>query len=92
MLFRPDYKISQMKKLNIFLIASALALNACSIFYFGHTKEEWNRLTEAEKSAAKAEYQQAINSREEEKHTDIINSRTQSVIDYGAGKTGPIKK
>jgi hypothetical protein len=81
-----------MKKPNIFLVTSVLALNACSVFYFGHTKEEWNRLTEAEKSAVKVEYQQAINSREEEKHTDIINSRTQSVIDYGAGKTGPLKK
>jgi hypothetical protein len=75
--------------LSILIIASGL--QACSVFYFGYTKEEWRNLSEEEKLAAKTEYQRAIDSREDQKHTDKINSRTQSVIDYGAGRTGPIK-
>lgn len=82
-----------MKSLKIFLsIPIICGLHACSVFYFGHTKEEWSNLNKAEKLAAKAEYQRAIDSREEEEHSDTIDSRTRSVIDYGAGRTGPIKK
>jgi hypothetical protein len=76
--------------LSILIIASGL--QACSIFYFGHTKEKWGNLSEEEKLAAKLEYQQAIDARKDQEHLDKINSRTQSVIDYGAGKSEPIQK
>jgi hypothetical protein len=53
-------------------IVAILALQACSVFYFGHTREEWKNLNEEEKLAAKAEYQEAINLREEQKHSDKL--------------------
>ena len=64
----------------------ALLTQACSSPYFGRTKEGWNNLTEEERMAVKKEYQAIIDARSEETHTDIINERTQSIIDYGVSK------
>jgi hypothetical protein len=64
-------------------LLAAFLMQACSSFYFGHTKAEWNTLTEKEKIAAKKDYQTIIGSRSNQAHTNQINARTQSVIDRG---------
>jgi PBP1b-binding outer membrane lipoprotein LpoB len=76
------------KKINRYLSATAIILliQGCSVFYYGHTKEEWNNLTEKEKREIKSEYQSLIDSRNEQAHTDTIDARTQSVVDYGVKK------
>ena len=61
-------------------------LQACSVFYFGHTKEEWNKLSATEKSKVKEEYQAIIQTRTDQAHDDKVNGRTQSIMDYGASK------
>lgn len=74
-----------MRTPNYFLVilAATVLLQGCSTLYFGHSKEEWNSFSDDEKTAIKAEYQTIINSRNEQTHTDKINARTQSIIDYG---------
>jgi len=59
--------------------------------YFGHTREEWNNLTEREKAAVKYEYQTILDAQAGLEHSDKLNTRTQSIIDYGSGhNTRPI--
>jgi len=53
--------------------------------YFGHSKAEWDKLTDDEKATVKEEYQTVIDSKNEQAHADKIKERTQSVIDYGLG-------
>jgi len=60
-----------------------LLLTACSKPYYGYTEKDWNNLPEKEKIAIKNEYKRIIDSRNEQKHTDKINARTQSVIESG---------
>ncbi len=56
------------------------------MFYFGYSKAEWNKLTDAEKATVKEEYQTIINSKNEQPYTLKMKARTQSVIDYGLGR------
>ncbi|VAX03517.1 hypothetical protein MNBD_GAMMA19-1687 [hydrothermal vent metagenome] len=58
-------------------------LQGCSTGYFGHTKTEWDKLTDVEKATVKEEYQTAINAKNGQAHADKIKARTQSVIDCG---------
>lgn len=60
-----------------------ILLQGCSVVYYGHTKAEWDKLTDVEKATVKEEYQTVINVKNEQVHTDKIEARTQSVIDYG---------
>ncbi len=58
-------------------------LQGCSTGYFGHTKAEWDTLSDVEKATVKEEYQTIINVKNAQAHTDKTEARTQSVIDYG---------
>ncbi len=74
-----------MKMLKYYSLAFIIVvlLQGCSTGYFGHTKAEWDKLTDVEKATVKEEYQTAINAKNGQAHTDKIKARTQSVIDYG---------
>ena len=56
------------------------------MFYYGHTKEEWNKLTKEEQIVIIKDYEVIINSRHAQTHKDKINSRTQSIVDFGNSK------
>ena len=60
-----------------------IALLGCSTPYYGYSKDDWNNLSEEERIAIKKEYQFIIEARERQKHEDVIDARTQSVIDLG---------
>jgi predicted DNA-binding protein (MmcQ/YjbR family) len=75
-----------MRSNTLSVIAISLLLQACSTFYFGHTKEEWDSLTEDERLSAEKEYKHIIDSRQEVNHNDKIDERTQSIIDSGRSK------
>lgn len=66
----------------LFFILSTL-IQSCSAPYYGYTKEKWDSFTEQEKVTIKKEYQVITSIRNAQNHTDKINERTQSVIDYG---------
>ena len=68
---------------SIKILLVIIALQGCSTPYYGHSKIEWDNLSEVEKVAVKKEYQFIIDSKVTQKHKDIIDARTQSVIDFG---------
>lgn len=57
-------------------------LQACSTPYYGHSKEDWDKLSEEERVTIKKEYQFIIDSRNKQAHKDTIDARTQSIIDF----------
>ncbi len=65
-------------------LITIVLLNACSSLYYGHTRDEWEKLTDAEKAAIKKDYQPIIDSRAEQAHDDEIKARTQSIKDLAA--------
>jgi len=69
------------KSITILLIT--ISLQGCSTPYYGHSKSEWDKLSEEEQIAMKKEYQLIIDSKKEQKHKNIIDERTQSIIDRG---------
>lgn len=60
-----------------------ITIQGCSTLYYGHTKEDWDNLSEEEKIAIKEEYQFIVDSKKEKAHKDIIDARTQSIIERG---------
>ena len=66
-------------------VVAMLTIQSCATPYYGNTKQEWDNLTEAEKLELKKDYQTVINPKNEQAHTDKINARRESIIDYGAG-------
>ena len=64
-----------------------LVLSGCSTPYFGYSEGEWNNLSEDEQAAIKAEYQPIIDARAKQAHQDIIDERTESVINLGVNGT-----
>lgn len=74
-----------MKQLNHFLIMLLVLVfgQSCSASYFGHTEEEWNKLTEEEQMIIKNDYQTVLDAQRNQPHTDKIKERLQSVVDYG---------
>ena len=69
------------KPINILFLI--LAIQGCSTPYYGYSKEDWNSLSEEERIAIKKEYQSIIDSNREQQHKDILDERTQSIIDRG---------
>ncbi len=60
-----------------------VVFQGCSTPYYGHSKEDWEKLSEEEHVAIKKEYQFIVDSRKEQTHKNTINAKTQSVIDLG---------
>lgn len=76
-------------KTNQYLIIITLALvSGCSVLNYGHSKDEWNNLTEAEQINAKNEYQAIIDARNELDHDKMIEARDLQVIDIGVNPMG----
>jgi len=73
-----------MIKLNTALLTLAVIVTTqgCSAPYFGHTKEQWDNLSLKEKMIVKEEYQTVIDLKNDQSHTDKINERSQSIINY----------
>lgn len=65
------------------VLTGIILISGCSSPYYGYTKQEWDGFSEKEQAAIKAEYQTVIDAKNNQAHTDKINDRTQSVIDYG---------
>jgi len=63
-------------------------LQACTTQHYGHTKNEWDNFSKEEKMAIKLEYQEIIDSRNKQDHKNIIESRTEQVIDMGVNPGG----
>ena len=72
-----------------FIAVLGIFLSGCSIFYYGHTKEQWMQFSEEEKVEAKKEYQRIVETKREQDDSDALDARNQSVIDYGVGKSSP---
>jgi len=60
-----------------------VVFQGCSTPYYGYSKEGWESLSDEERIAKKEEYQVIIDSKKQQAHKDIIDARTQSVIDLG---------
>jgi len=71
----------------LFILIIGLSVSGCSTPYFGHTKEEWDKLSEKEKTEVKKEYGTVLETRDNQANTDKINKRTQSIIDLGSSQT-----
>ena len=73
-------------KTSVYTLTAILFLitaQACTTPYYGYSKDDWGKLTEAEQAIVKSDYETIIDSRKEQVHRDIIDARTQSVIDLG---------
>lgn len=73
---------------NVPLLLITIFCAACVHPYFGYTEAEWNRLPEKQQQAIKAEYQPIIDAKRAQRHEDLIDERTQQVIDLGAHGLG----
>lgn len=69
------------------IVVINILLQGCSVFYFGYTKAEWDKLSPAERIAAQDEYKAIISTQNERQHDEKINARTQSIVDYGTKKS-----
>ena len=69
------------KPINILLLI--ISIQGCSTSYYRHSKEDWNNLSIEERIAIKEEYQIIIDSKRGQAHKDILDARTQSIIDRG---------
>jgi hypothetical protein len=71
---------------NMHLLSGVLffivTLQSCTNHY-GHSSEEWASSNKDEKAESKKEYDNIINSRIEQDHTDVINTRTREFINHG---------
>lgn len=75
-----------MMKIPAYIITAILFLittQACTTPYYGYSKDDWGKLSEDEQATVKGDYELIIDSRREQVHRDIIDARTQSVIDLG---------
>ncbi|MCP4979546.1 MAG: hypothetical protein GY935_03515 [Gammaproteobacteria bacterium] len=64
----------------------AVLTASCATSYYGHTAEAWNKLSEAEKVALRAEYQHMIDTKTTLASQDKTDARTQSFTEYGNKK------
>ena len=75
-------EISEFKNiLNVLLVV--VVFQGCSTPNYGYSKEGWKSLSEEERVTIKEEYQAIIDSKKKQAHKDIIDARTQSIIDRG---------
>ena len=65
-----------------FLILTMM-MTGCSTSYYGYKENEWNALSEKEKEAAAAEYQQIIDEKNEKEHEELIEAYKQKIIRRG---------
>ena len=77
------------KNLHILLMLLSIFFIGCSMFFYGHTKEEWIALSESEKRAAKEEYQRVRETKKQQEEKTAIDERAESFEDYGIKKTIP---
>jgi len=56
---------------------------SCATPYYGYSKSDWDKLTDEEQNAAKAEYKTIIDEKNEQRHQDTIDGMKQNVIDRG---------
>lgn len=66
----------------LYIIFSLLTIQACTGPYYGHSKEDWNKLTYQEREKIKGEYKSIIDSRQIQEHDNKIKARDQSIIDF----------
>lgn len=64
-----------------YTVVAITILAGCAGAYFGHTKEEWAALTDAQKQTEKAKYTQILKVRETMKHDELIERAKQRVIE-----------
>ncbi len=77
--------MKRLYKISLAFIASAFLL-ACSTPYYGYTKEDWDNLTEQERINIKDEYRAILATKNNQAHADKIDTRKQSIINYGIEK------
>jgi hypothetical protein len=70
-------------------VVGVMFLSGCSMFYYGYTKEEWDALSEQTKIEVKKEYQRVMETKEAQKHDDVIEQRDESVGGYGVKNSKP---
>jgi len=66
----------------MFFIFFLLMTAACTGPYFGHTKKQWDNLTDIEKHSIKQEYQTVLDSRNNQAYAKKIIERTESIINH----------
>ena len=69
------------------LLLLIILLTGCATQYYGYTEEEWHKLPEEQKMAIASEYEPLIKAKKEREHSDKIETRKQSIIDFGSSKS-----
>ena len=77
-----------LNRIAILIPALVCVLSACATPYYGYTKSRWQTLSDAEKAAAKAEYQQVIDAKNNQRHDALLEAREQQVLKKGRGAHG----
>jgi hypothetical protein len=70
----------------LFFILTTLLIVSCAKPYYGYSKSDWDSLSENDKAVVGYEYSKIIAYQKEQKHTDIIDASTHSVVDLGASE------
>ena len=66
-------------------------LYACSNPYYGYSKSEWESFSINKKIAIKEEYDAILRTKNNQRNSEKIRARTQSIIDYGSSRQDIIK-
>lgn len=67
------------------ILPLVIIIQACSSPFYGYSKRDWDRLSAEQQNAIQEEYQAIVDLKQTQAHTDALDSRTQSIIDYGVG-------
>ena len=76
---------------NLSLISLLICLCACSSTpNYGYSNHDWENLSEQEKNHARAEYDQMIKLKNEQRHRDLIMDQRDKIIERGLETTYPV--
>ena len=75
-----------MQRFSHLVLLFFLAFTACASSYYGYSKEEWDKLSEEQKQAAKQEYEEILKKKKDLEHDQLLRERDQQVIRRGLGE------
>jgi TRAP-type C4-dicarboxylate transport system substrate-binding protein len=91
-LFRRKNIMCNSKYLYRVAIIFSLTLYGCSSPYYGYSKAEWDALSINERIAIKEEYDAILATKNNQRSNEVIQERTESIIDFGSSRQSLYKK
>ena len=75
-----------MKWFSNFILLLSLVFTACASDHYGHSKEEWDKLSPEQQQAAKQDYEEILKKKKDWEHDQILRERDEQIIRRGLGE------